>query len=96
VPRRPRRHGASLARLPRRRWAARWHDTHEGLGIFEAGYPVTVPDDGLSLHLALDGPTVARKVRALAAQATQTAALMELLGPEAYAEWVSHESFVDG
>jgi LmbE family N-acetylglucosaminyl deacetylase len=76
-------------------WAARWGETNARLGIFEAGYPVTVPDDGLSFHLALDEPTVDRKVRALAAQETQTAALMDLMGPETYAAWVSHESFVD-
>ena len=77
-------------------WAVRWRETNDRLSIFEAGYPVTVPDEELSLHLVLDGPIVARKVGALAAQETQTAALMELMGADAYAAWVSHESFVDG
>jgi LmbE family N-acetylglucosaminyl deacetylase len=77
-------------------WAARWGELHERLTIFEPGYPETVPDDALTVHLALDGPTVARKVRALAAQETQTAALIDLMGRDAYAAWVSHESFVDG
>jgi len=77
-------------------WAAKWRETHELLTIFEPGYPETVPDDALSFQLALDEPTLARKVRALAAQETQTAGLIELMGPETYAAWVSHESFVDG
>ena len=36
-----------------------------------------------------------RKVRALRAQATQTAPVVDALGLATYTEWVSTESFVD-
>jgi hypothetical protein len=38
---------------------------------------------------------VERKMRALAAQVTQTAGLIDHLGADVYAAWVSDESFVE-
>jgi LmbE family N-acetylglucosaminyl deacetylase len=75
--------------------AERWRALDETLGVFEPGYPVTVAQDRLALHLALDPPTLVRKVSALAAQVTQTAVLMEAMGAETYTAWVSNESFVE-
>jgi LmbE family N-acetylglucosaminyl deacetylase len=75
-------------------WARRWAALNERFGVFAAGYPVTVPEDALALHLTLDPPTAARKVRALAAQETQTAGIIEAMGIEAYTAWVSEEGFV--
>jgi len=72
----------------------RWNGLNERLGVFAAGYPITVPDDRLAIDLILDRDTAARKVRALAAQTTQTAGLIEMLGLPRYTEWVSEESFV--
>lgn len=77
------------------RWASRWGALDEELGVFEPGYPVTWADDLLALDLVLDRETVARKVRALAAQQTQTAELIEAMGPERYAAWVGEETFVE-
>jgi LmbE family N-acetylglucosaminyl deacetylase len=74
----------------------RWGALHERLSVFEDGYPVVVPDSGLALDLMLDAGTVARKVRALAAQTTQTAGLIGLLGVETYTAWVGEELFVAG
>jgi LmbE family N-acetylglucosaminyl deacetylase len=73
----------------------RWGALNESLGIFMEGYPVTTPADGLAVDLVLDPDTVARKVRALAAQATQTAGLIGVMGLDAYTAWVSEESFVE-
>ena len=81
------------AAAPERR-VRRWAELNERLGVYEAGYPVVVPDDGLALDLVLDPEILDRKVRALAAQATQTAGLIELLGIETYTAWVGEESFV--
>jgi LmbE family N-acetylglucosaminyl deacetylase len=74
---------------------ARWSDLDESLGVYMAGYPIVVPDDQLAVDLALHPEAAARKVRALAAQETQTAGLIAALGLERYTAWVSEESFVE-
>lgn len=76
-------------------WAARWRELHERVGVFGAGYPVTVPDETLALDLTLDPVTAARKVSALAAQATQTTGLIAAMGVDTYTAWVSAEAFVE-
>ncbi len=76
------------------RRAPRWSALNESLGVFPPGYPITVPDDRLAVDLVLDPDTAARKVRALAAQATQTAGLIATMGVDCYTEWVGDESFV--
>jgi hypothetical protein len=43
----------------------------------------------------LDEETAARKVRALAAQVTQTAGLIAAMGVNRYTRWVGEESFVE-
>jgi LmbE family N-acetylglucosaminyl deacetylase len=76
-------------------WTRQWRAVNERFDVFAPGYPVTVPADRLAVHLALDPDTVARKVRGLAAQATQTAALIEELGIATYTGWVADEAFVE-
>jgi LmbE family N-acetylglucosaminyl deacetylase len=77
-------------------WARRWEDFHTAYGIYSPGYPVPVADSDLALRLDLDAGTAQRKVDALAAQETQTAALIAHLGRQRYTEWVDSECFVDG
>lgn len=77
------------------RWARRWDALNDSLGVFAAGYPVTVPDDQMAIELMLDPDTAARKVRALMAQVTQTAGLIAELGLDAYTAWVGEEGFVE-
>jgi LmbE family N-acetylglucosaminyl deacetylase len=77
------------------RRASRWHDLNESLGVFNPGYPITVPDDRLAIDLVLDPGTAARKVRALAAQESQTAGLLTALGVDRYTAWVGDESFIE-
>jgi LmbE family N-acetylglucosaminyl deacetylase len=74
---------------------ARWSDLDESLGVYMPGYPIVVPDDELAADLVLSPEAAARKVRALAAQETQTAGLIAALGLERYTAWVSEESFVE-
>ena len=57
--------------------------------------PTGVPTDELSVHVRLDGAALDRKLAALRAMATQTSGLIEMLGPDAYAEQVCEEWFVD-
>ena len=53
------------------------------------------PAERLAVDLVLDPDIAARKVRALAAQATQTAGLIAALGVDRYTAWVGEESFVE-
>ena len=76
-------------------FARRWAAVETELGVYEPGYPVTVPADRLALDLVLDGATTARKVRALQEQRTQTEGLVAHLGLDTYTEWVSEEAFVE-
>ena len=73
----------------------RWRTLNESLGVFEPGYPITLPDNRLAVDVVLDPATAARKVRALAAQTTQTAGLIAGLGVDVYTAWVSEESYVE-
>lgn len=57
--------------------------------------PVGVRCEDLALELRLGGHLLDRKLAALAAMATQTAAARSLLGPELYAEQAATEAFVD-
>jgi LmbE family N-acetylglucosaminyl deacetylase len=74
-------------------WMMRWKSLGESLGIYLPGYPVITPADRLAVDVELDPDTAARKVRALAAQTTQTAGLIATLGLDRYTAWVGAESF---
>lgn len=76
-------------------WALRWGALSAELDVYLPGYPVTVPGHRLAVDLPLDPATAARKVRALAAQTTQTAGLIASLGVDRYTAWVGRESFVE-
>lgn len=93
------RSGPSGARLlhaavPQRR-VARWSELDGSLGVYLPGYPVTTPAHRLAVDLVLNADTVARKVRALAAQASQTAGLIAAMGHDYYTAWVGDECFAD-
>ena len=76
--------------------AARWGELSASLGVYLPGYPVVTPPERLAVDVVLDPRDVAaRKVRALAAQATQTAGLIATLGVDRYTAWVGEESFVE-
>ena len=73
----------------------RWRALDDSLGVYLPGYPVAVPTDRLAVDLVLSPDVVARKVRALAAQETQTAGLIASMGLDTYTAWVGEESFVE-
>ncbi|MFG2757031.1 PIG-L deacetylase family protein [Streptomyces wuyuanensis] len=77
------------------RRAARWAPLNERLGIFPPGLPVLTPERLLAVDVELDAGTADRKVRALAAQRTQTAELMAFVGLERFTAWVGDESFIE-
>jgi LmbE family N-acetylglucosaminyl deacetylase len=74
----------------------RWKDLEDSLGVHLPGYPITTPTSGLAVDLVLSPDVVARKVRALAAQRTQTTGLIDAMGVDRYTAWVADESFVEG
>jgi len=74
---------------------ARWDALTSELSVFEPGYPVLVPRSALAVRLELGPVALDCKVRALAAQQTQTAQLIEALGVEQYTAWVAEEIFVE-
>ncbi|SEO47686.1 PIG-L family deacetylase [Trujillonella endophytica] len=82
------------AAFPARR-VRRWSALDAELGVYLPGFPVVVPEDRLAVDLALDERYTARKVAALRAQATQTAGLIDAMGPDVYADWVAEETFVE-
>lgn len=74
--------------------ARRWRALHERFEVYLPGFPVTVPEQALAIDLRLAGAELERKVGALLAQRTQTGGLVEALGRDTYAAWVSDETFV--
>ena len=72
-----------------------WGDLMASLGIHEPGFPVLAPLERLAVDLDLDPPAMDRKVRALAAQTSQTAGLIAQLGAERYSALVAEEAFVE-
>jgi len=75
--------------------AARWGELSASLDVYLPGYPVVTPPEQLAVDVVLDPATAARKVRALAAQTTQTAELIGMLGVDRYTAWVGEESYVE-
>lgn len=74
--------------------AAEWAWLDQRFGVYLPGFPVNTTDDRLELALSLTGDTADRKVRALAAQATQTTGLIDAIGLDTFTEWVRTEAFV--
>lgn len=71
----------------------RWRSVSDSLGVYLPGYPIVTPADRLAVDLELSSDTARRKVRALAAQTTQTAGLIATFGMDRYTAWVGEESF---
>lgn len=64
-------------------------------GVFDLGRPRIVEDTEIALRLALAGPDLDRKVRALTAQRSQTSGLLQAVGPRRFARWVATELFAE-
>jgi LmbE family N-acetylglucosaminyl deacetylase len=73
-----------------RRWSVL--NDRAGLWMDAACVPVT-PADRVTATVHLSGERLERKMAALAAQASQTAGLIDLAGKETYAQWWSTEWF---
>lgn len=73
---------------------ARWQDVNERIGLWMADDRPSTRRQDLVHSVRCTGPLLRRKRAALAAHASQTAPLVELMGEDQYARWWSTESFV--
>jgi LmbE family N-acetylglucosaminyl deacetylase len=74
----------------------RWGHVYDRLDVFLTdGVPVRTPSADLAVRLELDDELSDRKLVALRAQATQTAAVVALLGADTMRDWCAVESFLD-
>ncbi|MDF2967156.1 MAG: family deacetylase [Nocardioidaceae bacterium] len=64
-------------------------------GVYALGAPRQCHEHELAVRLALKGSALDRKVAALRLQHSQTAGLIEAMGVEPFADWVSVEAFAD-
>ena len=92
-----------LARRPRvlhatatPRFVARFGDLNDRFAVFDPGLPALTEPADLALHLELAPRALARKLAALEAHRSQTAALIVALGRERLAAWWGSESFAAG
>lgn len=76
---------------------AEWDDAFaplvEPFEVFVPGTPTRTPVSELAVALRLSGDLLERKLAALRAQRSQTAGIIDALGPEKYAAWVADEFF---
>lgn len=73
-----------------------WAELEDTLDVYLVpGLPLRRVPEELAFELRLDLEAAERKLAALRALASQTAELIDLLGPERYRDWCAVESFVD-
>jgi hypothetical protein len=72
-----------------------FRDLNDSFDIYSFGQPRLCSADDLVIFLQLEGVDLERKVQALLAQASQTTGIVEAIGRERYAAWVSREGFAD-
>jgi LmbE family N-acetylglucosaminyl deacetylase len=73
---------------------AEFADIDALLGVFPDGPPILTPATDLAVSLRLDGEALDRKLAALRAHASQTAAVVAAVGAQRFADWVATENFV--
>lgn len=74
----------------------RWQHVYDRLDVFlTEGLPVRTPSADLAVQVELDDELSDRKLVALRAQATQTAAVVATLGEDTMRDWCAVESFLD-
>ena len=75
---------------------ARFETVHDQLGVyadFPSGRPPAICRRDVAMEVALEPEELQRKRRALAAHATQTGPLAELMGEQVYTNWWAEETF---
>ncbi len=75
-------------------FATRFRTFHDRFAVFEPGLPTETAEADLVLRLRLHGELLDRKIVALRAHASQTAALITAMGEDLFREWCAEESFL--
>ena len=75
-------------------FATRFRTLHDRFAVFEPGLPTETAEADLVLRLRLHGELLDRKIAALRAHASQTAALITAMGEDLFREWCAEESFL--
>lgn len=75
-------------------FAMRFRAVHDRFALFERGLPTETPEAEVVLRLHLWGDLLDRKIVALRAHASQTAALITAMGEDLFREWCAEESFL--
>ena len=75
-------------------FAMRFRSVHDRFDLFEPGLPTETPEAEAALRLRLRGKLLDRKIVALRAHASQTAALITAMGEDLFREWCAEESFL--
>jgi LmbE family N-acetylglucosaminyl deacetylase len=89
----PRRRPRLLRATTTGRWADRFADIHEELGIFPPGLPLRTPEAEVAVSVRLDDELADTKLAALRAQATQTGPVVAAMGEDRYRAWFADENF---
>jgi LmbE family N-acetylglucosaminyl deacetylase len=76
-------------------WADHFAYLHERVAAFGPEGPPRTDESDLAFAITLSSSQLDQKMTALRAQATQTAAVIELVGEDSYRNWVAREYFVD-
>jgi LmbE family N-acetylglucosaminyl deacetylase len=79
-----------------REWAERFAYLHERAPVYGPEGPPRTEEADLAFAISLSQSSLDQKMTSLRAQATQTAALIELFGEDTYRSWVARECFVSG
>jgi LmbE family N-acetylglucosaminyl deacetylase len=75
-------------------FATRFRAVHDRFAVFERGLPTETPEEDVVLRLRLHGEVLDRKIVALRAHASQTAALITAMGEDLFREWCAEECFL--
>lgn len=76
-------------------WLRRHRELNERIGVFGPAGAPSVRDEQIAVLVTPTADVLDRKVAALRAQVSQTAALEALIGEAAYREWLASEFFVE-
>jgi LmbE family N-acetylglucosaminyl deacetylase len=77
-------------------WAERFAHLHERVPVFGPKGPPRTEEADLAFAITLSPCYLDQKMVALRAQATQTAAVIDLIGEDTYRSWLARECFVSG
>jgi len=77
-------------------WAERFACVHERVPVFGPEGPPRTEEADLAFAITLSACSLDQKMVALRAQASQTAAVIELVGEDTYRSWLARECFVSG